>query len=152
MADPISILGATASVITIIDVLSKSLGLLDTIRSQWNAADLALLSLTSQLGALNAALVKIHEWQESDVAELHHQLDMDLKCSLDCCHVLASKVYEEVVGLEKAPGGTLLRTAKARLAFKRNALSELQSMIDRQTSALNLLLTACNRCAESSAL
>jgi hypothetical protein len=100
------------------------------------------------LGALNAALVKIHEWQESGVAELHHQLDMDLKCSLDCCHILASKVYGEIADLEKAPGGTLLKTAKARLTFKRSGLSELQIMMDRQTLALNLLLTACNRCEE----
>lgn len=152
MVDPISIFGATASVISIIDVLSKSISLLDNLRSQWKTADLALLSLTSQLGALNAALVKIHEWTESGVDELHHQLVMDLKSSIDCCHILASKVHGEITDLQRAPGGALLATAKARFTFKRNGMSELQSMIDRQTSALTLLLTACNRCEELHAL
>lgn len=147
MADPLSALGAAASIITIVEILSKSISLLDTVTSQWNTADLALNSLNSQLRGLNGALGEIHKWQES-VVELHHQLDMDLKCSLDCCHVLVSKVYEEIAHLGKGPSGALLKTAKARLTFKRKGLSELQTMIDRQVSTLNLLLTACNRCEE----
>jgi hypothetical protein len=145
MADPLSILGATASVMSIIDVLSKSISILDSLKNQWKTADLAFISLTSQLGALKAALIKIHEWAESDAYELHHQLSMDLKSAMDCCHTLAFKIHSEITNLQRGPGGALLATAKARFTFKRNAISEMQSMIDRQTSTLTLLLTACNR-------
>jgi hypothetical protein len=139
------IFGAVAGVISIIDVLSKSISALDGLRSQWQSSDIALLSLATQLGALNAALGKIREWMESGIEEMHHQLAMDLKNSMDCCKMLATKVYGEISDLQKAPGGAMLSTAKARFMFRRNGLGELQSMIDRQTSALTLLLTACNR-------
>jgi hypothetical protein len=145
MADPISVLGAVAGVIQIIDVLGKSISGLDNLRSQWQSSDLALLSLQAQLGALSAALTKIQEWTESGDEEIHHQLVMDLKISMDCCKVLASKVYEDISDLQKTKGGTLVLMAKARFMFRRNGLGELQSMIDRQTSALTLLLSACNR-------
>jgi hypothetical protein len=151
MADPISIFGAMAGVIQIIDILSKSIAALDDLRSQWQSSDLALLSLTTQLTALSAALAKIQEWMASSVEELHHQLVMDLKSSIDCCDVLAAKVYSEISDLQKAPGGTLLLTAKARFTFRRNGLGQLQIMIDRQTSALTLLLTACNTYVETRA-
>ena len=145
MADPISIFGATASAISILDVLSKSISLLDNLRNQWKTADLALLSLRTQLGALNAALVKVQEWSESGDDQLHHQLVIDLKSSMDCCHALASKVHSEIINLQRAPDGALLVTARARFTFKRNGMSVLQSMIDSQIIALNLILTACNR-------
>jgi hypothetical protein len=151
MADPLTILGATASAITIIEVLSKSISALDGLRTQWNTADYSLLSLTSQLRALNAALFKIDEWQHSGSSELHHQLVSDLNSSLECCHILASKMQEEIADLQKGPSGALFRSSKAKLTFKKTGLSELQGMVDRQTSTLTLLLTACNRWGHSSA-
>jgi hypothetical protein len=145
MADPLTVLGAIASSIQIIDVLTKATSILDTLCAQWQSSDIALLSLTSQLGALSAALSKIHEWMESGVEEVHHQLVMDLNTSINCCKMLATKLYSEISDLQKTPGGSLLTTAKARFVFKRSGIGELQSMVDRQIAALTLLLTACNR-------
>lgn len=145
MADPLTIVGAVASTIQIIDVLTKAISVLDTLRAQWQSSDFALLSLTSQLGALSAALSKIQEWMESGSEEVHHQLIMDLSTSISCCKMLATKVYSEISDLQRAPGGSMLSTAKARFMFKRSGIGELQKMMDRQTAALTLLLTACNR-------
>jgi hypothetical protein len=145
MADPLTVLGAIASSVQIIDVLTKATSMLDTLRVQWQSSDIALLSLTSQLGALSAALSKIQEWMESGVEEVHHQLVMDLDTSISCCKMLATKLYSEISDLQKAPGGSLLTTAKTRFMFKRRGIGELQSMVDRQIAALTLLLTACNR-------
>ena len=145
MADPLTVFGAIASSIQIIDVLTKATSILDTLRVQWQSSDIALLSLTSQLGALSAALSKVQEWMESGVEEVHHQLVMDLNTSINCCKMLATKLYSEISDLQKAPGGSLLTTAKARFTFKRGGIGELQSMVDRQIAALTLLLTACNR-------
>lgn len=147
MADPLTIFGSVASVLSIIDVLTRvSQGLID-LRSQWKGADVALLSLHSQIRSLRAALVKINQWMKRDVEEVHHQLIMDLEASLQCCQVLADTVDSEVAQLLKKPDGTLLRASKARFWLKSNGLAEVQTMIERQTSALTLLLTACNRYA-----
>jgi len=145
MADPISIFGAAASVISIIDVLARTIGTIHSLMGQWNDADLALLSLTSQLAALRAALEKIKEWMEDGIDELHHQLVLDLGTSINCCQMLASKIYSELAELQKSPSGSLATAAKAKFLLKSNGMTELQSMIDRQTSSLTLLLTACNR-------
>jgi hypothetical protein len=145
MADPLTVLGAFASTVQIIDVLTKAASVLDTLRVQWQSSDIALLSLTSQLGALSAALGKIQEWIESGTEETHHQLTMDLNTTLNCSRLLATKVHNEISHLQRTPGGSLLTTAKARFLFKRSGIGELQNMIDRQTATLTLLLTACNR-------
>lgn len=145
MADPLTVIGAVASTVQIIDVLTKAVSALDTLRAQWQSSDIALLSLTSQLGALSAALSKIQEWMQSGIEEMHHQLVIDLSNSITCCKMLATKLYAEINDLQKAPGGSLLTTAKARFVFKRSGVGELQNMVDRQTAALTLLLTACNR-------
>jgi hypothetical protein len=146
MADPFTIFGAAASVVSIIDVLARTIGTIQNLRAQWKEADLALLSFTSQLAALSAALAKIQEWMESGIDEssLHHQLVIDLQCSIDCCRLLASKMYSELSELEARPDGTLPTAEKAKFVFKSSGMTELQNMIDRQISALNLLLTACN--------
>lgn len=146
MADPLTIFGAVASTVQIIDVLAKSIAALDTLRTQWQTSDIALLSLTSQLSALSAALSKIQEWMESGVEEMHYQLVMDLNAAITCCKVLSAKVYAEISDLQNGNGAKMLAAAKARFLFRRNGVGELQSMIDRQTGALTLLLTACNRC------
>jgi len=145
MADPFSILGATASVLSIIDVLAKTISTIHSLRGQWKEADLALISLTSQLAALRAALEKIKEWMGSGSAELHHQLVLDLGGSIECCQLLASKIYSELAELQRADNGMLRTGAKASFLFKSSEMKDLQKMIDRQTAVLTLLLTACNR-------
>jgi hypothetical protein len=145
MADPISIIGATASVLSIIDVLAKTIGALHSLRDQWKDADMALQSLNTQLSALRAALEKIKEWMESDVDELHHQLVLDLGTSITCCEMLASKIYDISMNLQKTSNGELATAANARFPFKKSEMMGLQSMVYRQTSVLTLLLMACNR-------
>ncbi|KAJ4290969.1 hypothetical protein N0V90_010165 [Kalmusia sp. IMI 367209] len=144
MADPLTVIGGVASTVQIIDILTKAVAVLNTLRAQWQSSDIALISLTSQLGALSAALSKIQEWMESAIEEVHHQLVMDLNTAINCCKMLAAKVYTEISDLQSGNGGKMLATAKARFLFRRSGVGELQNMIDRQTATLTLLLTACN--------
>ncbi|PSN69686.1 G-alpha-domain-containing protein [Corynespora cassiicola Philippines] len=142
--DPITIFGTAAGAISVIDVLARCIVVLEDMNSQFKTANLALLSLATQLRALSAALVKIQAWTERHVEEIHHQLAMDLKDSVSCCQLLVSKVHSELNGLHTANGGPLSFTSRARYVFKKKGISELETMIDRQASTLTLLLTACN--------
>lgn len=145
MADPLTIFGSAASVLNTIDILAKASKAILELRNQWKDADMTLLNLTSQLNALRAALAKIKKWMESSVDETHHQLIMDLEVSLQCCQLLATRIDAEIGELPKLDDGTLRAGSKAKFIFKSSGIADLQSMIDRQTSALTLLLTACNR-------
>ena len=150
MADPLTIFGAAASVISIIDVFSRTIMTIRSLRSQWKEADIALLSLTTQLSALSAALGKIQEWMESGVVEegLHYQLVMDLQASLECCRLLGCRMWNEVeeMSLRRlGEEGTMALGERARFVLMGGGMGEVQGMIDRQISALGLLLAACNR-------
>jgi hypothetical protein len=144
MADPATIVGSAFSVIQIIDVLARTVTTLRTLRSQWKEADLSLLSFSVQLNALNAALLKIKEWMESDPEEAHHLLIIDLEDSLRCCYLLIDKLNTELDGLTESSAGTLEPKAKTRFVLKSGSMDQIAKMIERQTSALQLLLTACN--------
>jgi hypothetical protein len=69
MADPLTIIGTVASVGAIIDLLSKSISTIRELQAQWQDADLASLSLGSQMGVLRVALTKIQEWIETGPAD-----------------------------------------------------------------------------------
>ena len=145
MAEAFAIFGSAASVISILDVLARATTTLLDLRSRWQDADTSLLSFTVQLGGLRAALIKIKDWMENYIDETHHQLVMDLGASLQFCQILAVRIEKELENLLKLPDGKLSKAAKAKWLSKSGGLTEVQRMVDRQTSTLTLLLTACNR-------
>jgi hypothetical protein len=144
MAETLAVLGAAASVVSIIDSLARSIVTLRELRDQWNDAELTLHNLFTQLIAFKAALTKIKEWSDSDDVEAHHQLKMDLDDSVTWCWTLAGLVDKLLSELRQNPTEKLDRIAKAKFLFESRAMEDLQKMIDRQTNALNLLLSACN--------
>lgn len=146
MIDPISIIGTAGAVANIIDVVAQTIKTVRQLRNEWNEADLTLLSLTSQLAALRAALVKIESWSTAVKDEdVHHEMFIDLDASVSCCQLLTNKIEAVVSKLHRTPGDTSLRFSdKIRLVCGNNALDGVQKMIANQTSSLTLVLTAIN--------
>ena len=148
MADPSSILSATASIAGIITVLTKSISMVTDLTVQWRESDLIFVSLKARLQLLVSALRNIQRWVDSTMPEeAHHQLTMDLKSVIQCTKMLAAKLEDTLGGLQQKllPDGTLGTSGKARLILQGRSLQTIEQMIDRQASALTLLLTACNR-------
>jgi guanine nucleotide-binding protein G(i) subunit alpha len=144
MADPLTIIGAASSVASIVELLGKTVSVLHTLHSRWKDADFTFINLIAQLTALKAALSKLQEWMDADMDEPHHQLVMDLEASVTCCRMLVRRMDSEVEDLQQNSGTGLDAQNKIKLVIKNGALEELQKMVDRQTSALTLLLTVCN--------
>lgn len=144
MPDPITIIGATGAVANIIDVIGKTINGLRELHSRWKEVDFTFINLIAQLTALKAAVNKIQEWMESDVVEPHHQLVMDLEASISCCRMLIDKIDSQVSELRQKADYTLEFQSKMTLIMKSGILEELQKMVERQTNALTLLLSACN--------
>ena len=147
MVDPVSIIGAAGSILGIVEVLCKSISTLHELHSRWNEADFTFINLVSQLTALKAALYKLQEWIDSDMADLHHQLVIDLGVSITCCRMLVGKIDAHLSDMNQGAENTLGVESKIKLVFKSGELEDLQKMLERQTNALTLLLTACNWCA-----
>jgi hypothetical protein len=145
MAEAIAVIGTAGALVNIVDVLSKTIKTLNDLHSSWKDADFILLCLVSELGALRTALANIQEWVDTNEdADLHHQLIIDLGNSLSCCRILISKIDGQLSELQQNQDEKLVFTSKLRFLFGSKGMEELQKVIQRQTSALTLLLTACN--------
>ena len=144
--DPITIIGTAGAVANIVDVVSKTINSLRELRNRWKDANLAIFNLIVQLTTLKAALNRICEWISSDLEDIpqHHQLVMDLQDSVACCRMLVQTMDNQIADLVLDEANGLDLPSKIKVVFETKISEDFQKYIDRQTSALNLLLTACN--------
>jgi len=132
------------SIFSIVDGISKVIGIIRDLQTRWGEADLTLLSLASQLTALRAASTKIQEWIDQDLQDNHHQLVMDLDVSVSCCKLLMNKIESFFTNLAQLTEKPLDLRDKYKVAFGSSGPESVQRLIEHQTSSLTLLLTACN--------
>lgn len=144
MVDPISLIGTAGSVANIIDLVAKTVNTIRELANEYKIADLQFFSLVSQLTALRAAFDKILEWMDSDLGDPHHQLVMDIDLSMSCCRMLIGKIDDMLAELRQVDNGKLDFSSKVKLVFGSKNIESIQKLIERQTGALTLLLTACN--------
>ncbi|KAI0430048.1 hypothetical protein F5Y09DRAFT_342045 [Xylaria sp. FL1042] len=144
--DPVSVIGIGGFVITLIDALGKTIEFLHGMHGRWQDAELFLLSLSTQLGALKAALAGIQSWLASETVGMHYLLQMELDSSATCCQLLIKKVDAFVRGVQRddvAGGSSHLNfMSRAKMALSGSSMEDVLRMIDRQTNSMNLLLTA----------
>lgn len=145
MADPLTIIGCVGGLCNVIDCATKAISALNRLRTRWATADLAILTLASQLMALRAALAKLQTWSEHNHPEsLHYQLVMDLDGSVEACQLLVSKLEAFVSSLETSTR-PLDFSSRLKVAFGHGRADHIEKLLQQQTSALTLLLTALNR-------
>ena len=144
--DPATIVGVTGAIVGMVDVLARSVKSLYALQNRWTHAQMTVSSLVSQLTALKTALGKMREWIASDLsnAAQHHQLVIDLEDSIACCQMLVQNVERTVLTLERSADNKLNTKSKAQIVFGDKAMDDFQRAIASQTSALTLLLMACN--------
>jgi hypothetical protein len=144
MAEALAVVGSVGAICSLVAGIGKVILLITDISAKWQDADLTLLSMASQLTALRAATTKIQEWTEGGLQNAHHQLIMDLDISIKCCQLLISKAegfFAELADLTDKP---LDLRQKFKVVFGSAGPENVQKLIERQTSALTLLLIACN--------
>lgn len=148
MVDPLTFIGAAASITGIVESLAKTVSTLHELRSRWKQADFTFINLIAQLTALKAALNKLEEWMDAGLDEgqdPYHQLVIDLELNITCCRMLTHKIDSEVSELYQDANSGLDSQSKFKLMIKNGTIEGLQKMVERQTSILTLLLTVCNR-------
>jgi len=145
MADPITILGAASAVVTIIDLLAKTIRSVSELRSKWNMADLTVSTFEMQLTGLNFALTEIRKWADCNSEDPHYQLSMDLDHCLSHCRLLVAVIDREIADLRTSEDSQHDVAARIRILFKTQGMSEAQKMIKHVSSTLGLILGACNR-------
>jgi hypothetical protein len=144
MAEVLAVLGGVGSAFSIVNGISRIVGMISDLQARWGDTGLTLLSLASQLTALRAASTKIEEWIDQDLQDTHHQLVMDLDVSISCCRLLMNKIESFFFDLTQLTERPLDLREKFKIVFGSSGPESVQKLIEHQTSALTLLLTACN--------
>lgn len=119
------------------------------VRSEYQIADLIILTFETQLAALRSALLKIKEWAKTETSDPHHLLTIDLDRSISCCRLLVDKIQMLLSGLQPNQASRSSRRGKVKFVFEAKEMKGLRKMVESQTSALTLLFTACNIEVES---
>jgi hypothetical protein len=144
MAEILAVVGSVGAIANIIDAASKAISIIHKLQTQWNDADLTVLSLASQLSAFRAALRRIMEWLDSEVPAAHHQLTMDLDETISFCNILIMRIESLSAGWELLLEDPRAIASRWKVTIGNKGLDNILVLVERQTNALVLLLTACN--------
>ena len=144
--DPLSAIGTFGAVANIVQGINSAISSLHELHSQWKDSDFVFMNLEAQLTTLRSALDRIQQWIESEAGDPYHQLIMDLDSCLRCSYMLVQKMDTQLMSLRHDTDGKLDTASKFKLVLGHRSLEKLQKMVERQTSTLNLVLTACNWC------
>ena len=144
MAEALAAVGSIGAIVNIIDATSKSISRMNDLHAQWKDADITVLSLASQLSAFRAALRRIQEWLDGEHSATHHQLVMDLDETLSFCSILANKIEALSAGWEALIQDRKSTATRWKVILGSKGVDTILVLVERQTNALTLLLTACH--------
>jgi len=140
--DPVSILGAAASAVTITQLCTEGLNALLLFQKRYKNADLTVRLLITQLSTLRTALSQISEWVESRVHDALTHVLSDLTTSLDGCRFLIETLNDRLSRLEYNRHKALSMRRKAQTIWGEKERSDFLSLLSHNIAALQLLLTA----------
>ena len=150
--EPLSILGAASSIVSIIDIASRCISSLHALQQRWKDADITVALIMGQISTLKAALEQISQWMHTDADTLlsHYQLVMDLELALHSSRLSITFIHDHVTTLMRDKYNELTFRSKARAMAQDNMVQQCVKHLNNQTVALNLLLTALNWYAQIS--
>ncbi|KAI9766846.1 MAG: hypothetical protein M1835_007132 [Candelina submexicana] len=122
--EAISVLGAAASAITVVQLCTDSLEALFQLRDKYKNADLAVRLLITQLSTLRTPLRKISEWIA--VYLLTETLNDRLKC------------------LESDDGKPLTMRKRTLMIWREKVRTDFFTLLGHNIGTLQLLLTSMN--------
>ena len=144
--DPVTGLGLAGSVVSIIEVIARSIAGLKTLQLRWQAANRTVNALLGQLSTLKVALHQISQLLSSSLgaSPQHHQFVIDLSVSLECCEDSIGFIDDQVSKLEWREEDELTFSSNARVVLNDSAMKESVNHLNSQSITLNLLLSALN--------
>jgi hypothetical protein len=142
--DPVSVVGLVSALVGTLDVLRRSVSLLNDLRKRLKEADLTVNLLIGQLTAVNAALNQIHLWldESSYDDENHYQLSLDLESSLTSCHLVIEIMDGQISKLQWDEKDELKFTSRARVVLEDAKTKDCLVYLGNLVSCLSLLLVA----------
>jgi hypothetical protein len=155
--DPVAVISLASSIAGLIDITSRSIVALLSLKSRYSRFGLKISQIAGQLSTLKAALKKIKDLIEVSHDNIHRmgethifalddeQLVLGLALSIDCCESIIKVLDEQLSRFQltspsQSSGLNNVRT-KVRFLWEEGDLDDYQGMLNHQINALNLLLT-----------
>lgn len=141
--DAVPAIGLVGSIVSLVDVLSRSIQSLLDLRSRYQSVDRKVNLLIGQLSTLRAALNQITELN-ARLAPMpqHQQLVQNLTTSLGCCEIVIRDLDDRLCSSRRSEASDLDALAKIQFLQDENAMTDYLGLLNNQINALNLLLTA----------
>ncbi|KIW66188.1 hypothetical protein PV04_08389 [Phialophora macrospora] len=137
-------IGVVGSLLGIIDVATRCISSLANLRKRFKELNLTIETLAGQLITVKAALSQIDLLIAESLSqdEQHYQLTLDLSGAIGCCNLLLRLLDEQISGLQYSDTDEVTFLSKVNLMLESKGTEECLTRLDRQTNALNLLITA----------
>jgi hypothetical protein len=145
--DPASIIGIIGSILSIADLISKSIAKLSRLRSTYHNTPLQVTMLIGQLHLIRAALDELEKWKKRglDDGERYQQLVGHIESAMTCfCPLIESlqRYLDKLDASLEAELNLTTRQDKLLLMWNESDIAMYLTLADRQVNALNLLLQA----------
>ncbi|VUC36686.1 unnamed protein product [Clonostachys rosea] len=143
--DPITIVGLIGSVVSIGDVVAKSIRKLSELRSRYHNAPFQITTLVGQLYIIQAAVGQLMQWKSSAFLNESRYLELasQIEASLDsfCPLILALEQYLDKFDAV-SDSDSLHMQDRLEFMWNEKDIDVYLNMVDRQVNALNLFLQA----------
>lgn len=138
----ISAVGMVSSVLSLVDIATKTVHHLDTLREKWGEASLRIVSLRSQVELFRLAFEDLSAWMQNSKSWYIGHSDSfieRLNSSLEGSTLLLGNLEQKVDILSKNPGNPS-KTDKLVFLWSESGVKEISGYLHDQASALQLLL------------
>lgn len=136
----VTILGAAASVATVIEVSASCINKLLDLRAKYKVSNMNVQVSVAQLSTLKAALTQISAWTCEDPELIPYHLGTDLRLSLNSCQTLVDGLNDYLSQIRTDGTTTLSFSRKAKFLLNGREWTHLQTLLSHQISAIQLFL------------
>lgn len=136
-----TILGAAASIATVVELSGRCINKLLDLRAKYRTSDLNVQLSVAQLSTLKAALTQISAWTCDDAEVIPSCLETDLGLPLDSCKTLVDCLNDHLSQIRTEGIVTLSSSRKAKLLLSGKEWNRLQTLLSHQISAIQFFLT-----------
>ncbi|KAI9691975.1 MAG: guanine nucleotide-binding protein subunit alpha [Bogoriella megaspora] len=142
--DPASIIGIVGSVVSVADIVTRSIRRLSSLAARFRDAPFLISTLIGQLCTVQAALDQLACWANDDLAEnpRYSLLAMRVGSSLKCFSPLIVSLQHQLDQVEEVPENQFSLSKRISFLWTEPELERYLTLLDRQVNALTLLLQA----------
>lgn len=150
--DPVSAIGLAATCTSLLSTIVKTISALQGLRERFKTAELACLSLISQLSTLEASTTELRLVLSNQAATIDRRDNLlrALNESLDSTTKVLSYIWDELSETKSAvERGRLGRWARTKHVFNEAGMAPMKEALRDQIQAIHLLLSVAALPTES---